>query len=414
MYTSHRYPLELKMEAVQLIRNGMSFRQASKACGIPRSSIWNWHKTLDEDTLDLYACNSEKTRKVNEVDLDNLPDDPNELKKIIFDMQFEMDLKEALVDILKKDPGVDPKKLANKEKAILVDALSSKKMYSIGQILSYVNLAPATFYYHKKKMGTDQQQTLTTAIREICTLHPEFGYRRVKYVLAQEDDVYAHVSEKRIRRIMKQYGLQPSRRRKCSRYSSYDARKDTEDGIANVPLQEDGTHVFVTSKPNTLWVSDVTEFLLPNSDRVFLSPVLDCFDSSLRSWQINTSEKAEDLTNPSLRRAVPCLSKDDKCFVHTDRGGHYFSFGWRDICEKFNITRSMSRKGCSPDNARMEGFFGRLKMEFFDTRSWEGVSTNQFIEQLDKWLVYYNEMRPKQSLGWLSPMQYRRRYYEAA
>lgn len=108
MYTSHRYPLELKMEAVQLIRNGMSFRQASKACGIPRSSIWNWHKTLDEDTLDLYACNSEKTRKVNEVDLDNLPDDPNELKKIIFDMQFEMDLKEALVDILKKRPRRRP------------------------------------------------------------------------------------------------------------------------------------------------------------------------------------------------------------------------------------------------------------------------------------------------------------------
>lgn len=348
------------------------------------------------------------------MDLDNLPDDPNELKKIIFDMQFEMDLKEALVDILKKDPGVDPKKLANKEKAILVDALSSKKMYSIGQILSYVNLAPATFYYHKKKMGTDQQQTLTTAIREICALHPEFGYRRVKYVLAQEDDVYAHVSEKRIRRIMKQYGLHLLAGVSVHAIAPMRLAKIQKTVLLMFLFKKTVPMSLITSKPNTLWVSDVTEFLLPNSDRVFLSPVLDCFDSSLRSWQINTSEKAEDLTNPSLRRAVPCLSKDDKCFVHTDRGGHYFSFGWRDICEKFNITRSMSRKGCSPDNARMEGFFGRLKMEFFDTRSWEGVSTNQFIEQLDKWLVYYNEMRPKQSLGWLSPMQYRRRYYEAA
>lgn len=74
----------------------------------------------------------------------------------------------------------------------------------------------------------------------------------------------------------------------------------------------------------------------------------------------------------------------------------------------------MSRKGSSPDNARMEGFFGRLKMEFFDTRDWAGVSGEAFIAELDAWLRYYNERRAKQSLGWLSPMQYRRRYLEAA
>ena len=133
MYTSHRYPLELKMEAVQLIRNGMSFRQASKACGIPRSSIWNWHKTLDEDTLDLYACNSEKTRKVNEVDLDNLPDDPNELKKIIFDMQFEMDLKEALVDILKKTPASTRRSLRTKRKQFWWTPYRARKCIRLGR-----------------------------------------------------------------------------------------------------------------------------------------------------------------------------------------------------------------------------------------------------------------------------------------
>ena len=28
----------------------------------------------------------------------------------------------------------------------------------------------------------------------------------------------------------------------------------------------------------------------------------------------------------------------------------------------------MSKKGCSPDNSAMEGFFGRLKNEFFHHR----------------------------------------------
>ena len=42
------------------------------------------------------------------VRLDDLPDDPEELKRIIFDMQFEIDLTRAAVEILKKDPGADP------------------------------------------------------------------------------------------------------------------------------------------------------------------------------------------------------------------------------------------------------------------------------------------------------------------
>ena len=50
----------------------------------------------------------------------------------------------------------------------------------------------------------------------------------------------------------------------------------------------------------------------------------------------------------------------------------------------------MSRKGHSPDNARMEGFFGRLKMEFFDTRDWQGVSAG-VRRGLDRWLTCYNE-----------------------
>ena len=68
----------------------------------------------------------------------------------------------------------------------------------------------------------------------------------------------------------------------------------------------------------------------------------------------------------------------------------------------------MSRKACPPDNARMEGFFGRLKMEFFDTRDWTGASAEKFLGELDAWLLRYNESRPKLSLGWMSPVQYRR------
>lgn len=67
----------------------------------------------------------------------------------------------------------------------------------------------------------------------------------------------------------------------------------------------------------------------------------------------------------------------------------------------------MSRKGCSPENAACEGFFGRLKTELFYSRDWRTVSTDQFIEVVDSYIRWYNEKRIKISLGALSPTEYR-------
>jgi len=44
----------------------------------------------------------------------------------------------------------------------------------------------------------------------------------------------------------------------------------------------------------------------------------------------------------------------------------------------------------------------------FYNRSWQGVSIEQFINELDSYLRWYNEKRIKISLGAMSPMDYRR------
>lgn len=410
------YTIEDKMKAIDLVeREGISYREAARRIGVSHESIRRWRLQLEKAPASLYPALNPRASKRGDDPMDpkSLPDDPDELKRIIFDMQFEIDLREAVCDILKKDQGVDPRTLPNREKSLLVDALVRKGTYSIGWMTSSLQLAQATFYYHRKRIGEDPEKELRAKVVEASKAHPEFGYRRIKHALDSERRGFERISEKRIRRIMAKEGLQPPRRRKNSRYSSYDARKDKGEGLPNIPLREDGTHLFTSDAPSALLVSDVTEFCLPNGERVFLSAVLDCFDSTLAGWKASVSEKAEDLTNPSLLIAATKL-KGEKRIVHTDRGGHYFSQGWIGICERFNIIRSMSRKGHSPDNARIEGFFGRLKMEFFDTRDWTGVDAKAFIFELDEWLEYYNERRPKRSLGWLSPMQYRRRFLKAS
>ena len=60
-----------------------------------------------------------------------------------------------------------------------------------------------------------------------------------------------------------------------------------------------------------------------------------------------------------------------------------------------NLIRSMSKKGCSPDNSACEAFFGRLKNEFFYGRDWKTVTIDDFMKQLDDYIIWYNEKRIK-------------------
>lgn len=71
------------------------------------------------------------------------------------------------------------------------------------------------------------------------------------------------------------------------------------------------------------------------------------------------------------------------------------------------LTRSMSKKGCSPDNSACEGFFGRMKNEMFYGRIWTDVSIDDFIGQIASYINWYNTERIKQSLGFMSPVEYR-------
>ena len=71
------------------------------------------------------------------------------------------------------------------------------------------------------------------------------------------------------------------------------------------------------------------------------------------------------------------------------------------------LTRSMSKKACTADNAACEGSFGRLKTEMFYNRRWDGVTMEQFIELVNDYIKWYNENRIKLSLGGLSPVEYR-------
>ena len=135
---------------------------------------------------------------------------------------------------------------------------------------------------------------------------------------------------------------------------------------------------FKSATPNEKWLTDITEFHIP-AGKVYLSPMIDCFDGMVISWSIGIRPDAK-LVNTMLEAAIKTVANcDDLPVVHSDRGAHYRWPGWLTRMGDAKLIRSMSRKGCSPDNSACEGFFGRLKNELFYPRNWQTTSIEQFI-----------------------------------
>lgn len=231
-----------------------------------------------------------------------------------------------------------------------------------------------------------------------------YGYGRVYARVNADAGDGAAIGEWTVRGIMEEENLVACAARKKRRYSSYEG--EISEAPENLLRDERGRHHFRSNKPNELWITDVTEFRIP-AGKAYLSPIADCFDGMPPSWSISTSPDAE-MANSSLLGACKRLNEGDHPKIHSDRGRHYRWPGWIRICDEKGPVRSMSRKGCSPDNARCEGFFGRLKIEFFHGCDWAGITIEEFMGMLDAYLRWYRDVRIKGDLDYRSPMQYRR------
>jgi len=372
-----------------------SAQEISESCGIHPDTVRAWKRTMfGKEVKPMRKTPEEKAIEKLEEKLVVLRKETADLESKRYRLQLEVDILEGTRELLKKEKGVDPKNLSNREKTILVDAL--RKSHPLPVLLERMIIAKSSYYYQRKACSRpDKHAGLRTRIRETFEGNRRrYGYRRVHACLVREGN---RVSEKVVRRIMKEESctIRVRRRRK---YSSY--MGEISPAVPNV-LNRD----FRAKRPNEKWLTDLTEFHIP-AGKVYLSPIVDCFDGMVVSWTIGTTPDA-NLVTKMLDLATATLKPWERPIVHSDRGNHYRWPDWIERLDRAKLTRSMSKKGCSPDNAACEGFFGRLKTEMFYGRSWAGVSIEAFIEILNQYISWYNEVRIKMSLGAMSPLEYR-------
>ncbi len=389
--STKRFSCETKEQAViDLVTRQGAATDIADTLGVERATLYHWKRRLLDEGV---PCKLPKRRDHKTVE--ELEEYAESLRRDIDRLELQCSILEGAVELLGKDLSVGPAMLTNREKTILVENL--RPAHRLGVLLEAVQMAKSSYLYQKRALASpDKYAGLRVRITEIFRgSDGRYGYRRVHAALRAEGIV---VSEKVVCRIMKEEGL-VARRPTKRRYSSYKGEiGDAPENLVKRNFHADG--------PNKLWLTDITEFSIP-AGKVYLSPIVDCFDGMCVAWSQSISPNAE-LVNNALDAAASKLHEGEHPIAHSDHGCHYRWPGWVERCERYRITRSMSKKGCSPDNSAMEGFFGRLKVEFFYGRDWSGWSIDGFMDALDAYIHWYNEERIKLSLGGLSPMHYRR------
>lgn len=398
-----RYPQATKREALSLLRKGMGYATIARRLGLTDPEIIRyWERTSrKKPKIAPKGASTMKEKPKTKVSEPTPSVHTDESGKI---EQLERQLAEAnlRLDALREmmcDPKAGyPESLSNAQKAVLGERLRKDFGYRLKDILTFLKISKSSYEYARKairRRALRNSQVEQRVYHAFTRANRVYGYRRIQVMIQCGLDGLEpmRVSEREVRQAMRAGHMVARRTRRKEHYNSYTGEVDNRPD--NLPLCSDGTHVFRKPRPDELVVTDVTEFKVKGNEKVYLSPIIDCFDGCPRSWSISFRADSE-LVDSSLRAYLDSLPKDHSpVVVHTDGGGVYRSASWKSLCSKGGVIRSMSRKSCCGDNARAEGFFGILKEEFYNSRSWARTSAEDFIRQLDEYLNWYRDTRLK-------------------
>ena len=206
---------------------------------------------------------------------------------------------------------------------------------------------------------------------------------------------------KRVARLMREANLMGAQRR---RY-----RGTTRQDRQAVPAPDLVQRDFTASAPNQLWVADIT-YVATGEGWLYLATVLDAWSRRIVGWAMGDTLRTElvvDALNMAVWNRRPAVG----VVHHSDRGAQYTSLTFSRRCRDAGLTPSMGSIGDAYDNALAEAFFASLETELlmrhrFATRKAARLALFDYIE------AFYNSHRRHSALGYLSPAQFERRWWQ--
>ena len=219
-------------------------------------------------------------------------------------------------------------------------------------------------------------------IDEQYTRTPFYGVWKMTRWLVDQGHA---VNPKRIRRLMRQMGLEAIYRK--PRLSV------PEPGHRIYPYLLRGLKI---DRPNQVWSSDITYIRLQQGF-IYLVAILDWFSRYVLAWEVSVSLE----TSFCLAALDWALESSQPEIFNTDQGSQFTSEEFTGRLETQRIGISMDGRGRATDNICIERLWRTVKYEEVYLK--EYLDVREAVANLKRYFAFYNHERLHQALGYRTP-----------
>lgn len=162
---------------------------------------------------------------------------------------------------------------------------------------------------------------------------------------------------------------------------------------------------FKAGEANMKWTSDIT-YIWIKDQWLYLATVMDLFSRKIIGWAVDIT-MTEELITTALNMAFELREVQPGLIIHSDRGVQYRAHKYQDLIRNHDCNISMSRKGNCWDNAPMESFFSRFKVELIYAEQYQSIdeAKSGIFEYIE---IFYNRLRRHSAIGYVSPAEFER------
>jgi len=253
---------------------------------------------------------------------------------------------------------------------------------SIVEQCRLLKVARSTLYYHASPISADDLSVMRR-MDELYLSAPFYGSRRMVAVLRREG---WEVNRKRVRRLMRVMGLE-----------AIYQKPNTSRGHPEHKVYPYLLRGLVIDRPNQVWCADITYIPMARGF-VYLVAVMDWFSRRVLSWRLSIGMETSFCIE-ALREAMGRYGPPE--VFNTDQGVQFTSADFLGELAARGVRISMDSKGRFLDNIFIERLWRSLKYEEVFIKAYASVAEAR--GGIGGWLTFYNDERPHQALGYLTP-----------
>ena len=248
-----------------------------------------------------------------------------------------------------------------------------------------LGLSRSTVYY-KRRGETAYNELLMKLIDQQYIETPFYGIAKMTEWLGRQGH---HVNHKRVRRLMRQMGLEavyPRRKRSLSTL-------EKQHRIYPYLLKD-----VQVNQPDQVWSADIT-YVRMYRGWLYLVAVMDWFSRHVLSWEVSITLDS-DFCVSALKQALR-LGKPE--VFNTDQGSQFTSVDFTEVLLDAGVQISMDGKGRVFDNIFVERLWRTVKVEEVYLRDYQTVAEARYY--LGRYFEFYNHRRLHQALGYRTPAE---------